>query len=45
MSNDKNETQSGFFKGMINDQGLQQAAATLVVAALVAGAKKLIFRA
>jgi hypothetical protein len=38
------EAKPGFFKDMFADQGLQQAAATLVVAALVATAKKVIFR-
>ncbi len=44
MSESMHESESqGFFKSVVTDDGVQRAAAGVVVAVIVAGAKELIF--
>lgn len=41
--NDTNESEAGFFRTVATDDGVQRAVAGVVVAAVVAGAKYMLF--
>ena len=44
IADDDNTEKQGFFKGLINDEGLQRSLAAVLVATVVATTRKLIFK-